>query len=106
MKCWRPIVSLVLGGLLFCGCFRQIKEQVTEDSASYLVFQGAGAPVSVFVNDVPVAENLELVQEDGVRFRVAPGTHTVRVVRDDQAVVERRIYVGDGETRIMTVPAN
>ena len=103
MTCRQLAVALLFGVLLACGCFRQIKESGAEDSASFLVFQGDGAPVSVFVDDAAVADDLELVPDDGIRFRVAPGTHTVRVVRDDQVVVERKVYVGDGETRIMAV---
>jgi len=35
--------------------------------------------------------------------RVLPGTHVVRVVRDGQAILEERIYVGDGMTKIIVV---
>ena len=104
MRGWLLLATIVACVGLWGGCFRQVREQVTEDSVSYLVVQGSGEPVSFLVDGVVVANDVELVEENGIRFKVAPGSHKVRVVRRESVLVDRQVYVGDGETRIITVP--
>lgn len=104
MRGWLLLVTILSCAGLSAGCFRQVREQVTEDSASYLVIQGSGGPVSFQVDGSVVANSVELVENDGTRFKVGPGSHKVRVVRGEQVLVDRQIYVGDGETRVITVP--
>jgi hypothetical protein len=103
----RPLVlASILVGLAFVSssCFRQVKETVTEDSVSYVTFQGGGEPVTIRIDGQVIAEGVELVPEGGVRYKIARGTHTVEVVRQDAILVTRQIYFGDGETRIVSVP--
>jgi hypothetical protein len=104
MRGWLLLSTIAACVGLSGGCFRQVQEQVTEDSASYLVIQGSGEPVSFQVDGAVVANDVELVEENGIRFKVGPGSHQVRVVRGENVLVDRKIYVGDGETRIITVP--
>ena len=105
MRGWRFLAVIGLAGLAAGGCFREVKETVTTDSVSYLVVQGTGVPVTVYIDGAIVAHDLELLQENGVRFKIGRGAHKVRIVRGDRVVVDRQVYVGDGETRIVTVPA-
>jgi hypothetical protein len=88
-----------------CGCFREVKEQVAEDSAAFFAFEGSGTPVSILVDGVEIVAGLELTPpENAVRYKVARGAHDVQVVRDEVVIVRRRVYVGEGETRFISVP--
>jgi len=101
------IVALsLLVALAAGGCFRQVHEQVMEDSAAFIVVEGSGAPVKITIDGGVVAERAPLRSDNGVRYRVQRGTHVVRVERGDQVLADRKIYVGDGETRILTVSGN
>jgi hypothetical protein len=91
-------------GLLLSGCFRQVHETTAEDSGAYLALDGEGGSVTLFVDGEAVAKGVVLLESKDVRYRVEKGTHDIRVERDGKAVVQRRIYVGDGETRVIDVP--
>lgn len=91
-------------GLLLSGCFRQVHEAGAEDSGAYLALDGEGGSVTLFVDGEAVAEGVAPLESKDVRYRVEKGTHDIRVEREGKAVVERRIYVGDGETRVIHIP--
>jgi hypothetical protein len=104
MRAW--VLTLVLVGLasFSWSCFRQVKETVTEDSVSYVTFQGTGEPVTIRIDGQVIAENVDLDPDGSVRYKISRGTHTVEVVRREEILVNRQIYFGEDETRIVTVP--
>ena len=58
--------------------------------------------LEVFVDDLQVGVvGSYMVGQQAVR--ILPGTHVIRVVREGRAILEERIYVGDGMTRIIVV---
>jgi hypothetical protein len=101
----RWVVLAVLASVLAVGCFRKVNETVTEDSASLIALQGTGGPVTVVIDGAVVAEGVYLETSNAVRYQVARGRHEVEVRRGDAVVVRRQVYVGDGETRLVDVPA-
>ena len=87
------------------GCFRKVQEVGSEDSGSFIVVQGSGQEVTIVIDGVVAAKDVEVTPDGGVKYRVERGTHEVQVLRDGREVLLRRIYIGDGETRALSVPA-
>jgi hypothetical protein len=96
---------LVAGCLaLSAGCFRQVQEERTEDQGAQISLRGSGAPVSLWVDGEVVVDSATLDESDGIRYRIDPGTHEIEVRRGGTVLVRRRLYIGEGETRILDVP--
>lgn len=89
---------------LAAGCFRQRQEDVTTDSVSYLALEGPGAPVTLLVDGSVIAEGIW--PSRGTRYKLARGSHEVQVLRKGRTIVQRKVYIGDGETRVLSVPAD
>jgi hypothetical protein len=104
MRTWSLRAGIAVAVLLACGCFREVKDETMPDAVSYLTFQGSGAAVSLVVDGTSIAANVVLQPSDGVRYQVTPGRHTIEVRRGGAVVVNRQIYVGEGETFAVSVP--
>ena len=102
MRPWILLAGLLAWSGLPGGCFRHVQEEVVTDSASYLSLEGGGGPVTLVLDGAVIADGVQ--PERGVRYKVARGTHEVQVLRRGQPVVQRRVYLGDGETRVLSVP--
>lgn len=83
------------------------------DSLSYLQFlQGGSAKysggVEVFVDDNPAfaakVDKIEKMKVRGNVYAVKPGTRHVKVVHEGKTLYEKDIFVGNQETKKITLP--
>lgn len=98
MKYLLSIVALLLlMSLSGCG----YKEGVaTGDKKSYLYFSGNVSDVKVSVDGAP---QFDVKSGRDNQYEVKPGKHVVTVYRNNEIIVNREIYLGDGIAKEMDV---
>jgi hypothetical protein len=110
------LILVVLGTLLVAGCgYHEGRVQPAEES--YIRFEGKWRDASVYFDKNPDPVVLEIIAppppetggpEDVIypplTYAISPGTHRIRVFRDDQLVVDRVLYLGDQTTMEVNIP--
>ncbi|RME27820.1 MAG: hypothetical protein D6806_04005 [Deltaproteobacteria bacterium] len=98
---------LVLIAVMVCfaagGCFRRVSETRQLDETAAIVFVGAIEGAQAYIDD-GAGIDLSTGGQRPRRYTVEPGTHRVRVMRGGQVVVDREIFVGDGQVFEVKVP--
>lgn len=89
----RRLMTLIAASLLMLAGCGYKEGVVTGDRKAFLYFSGETENVSVSVDGGP-AFSVQAGRDH--QYGIEPGTHTIRVMRGDTLVVERRVYVGDG----------
>lgn len=95
------IFSLSGLSIAMSGCQQANQGVISRAPVAYLSFEGNMAGISIFLDgdrmpDVKAGENNLL--------KIAPGRHLLRIERDGQLLVERRLFVGDGQTQVIAIP--
>ena len=91
------VALLLLMGLSGCG----YKEGVaTGDKKSYLYFSGNVDDIKVSVDD---AAQFGVKEGRDNQYELKPGKHLVTVYRNNEIVIKREIFLGDGIAKEMEV---
>lgn len=93
----------VLFSLLMFGCTSSY-ESVTQvdDTKAYVLLTGnfEGASLQINTNNpITLADNIETYILDGkevAKFEVTAGTNTIKVIKDGALVVNRKLYISNG----------
>ncbi len=95
--------------LLAVGCvWRTIEEQHQLEEQSFVrpVGKTAGTTIILKGKRTYKFSISEARDQHGDRYRVAPDTYRATVRRGDRVVVDRKLFIADGETRELRVPGN
>ncbi|MDR0688234.1 MAG: hypothetical protein LBF55_06065 [Prevotellaceae bacterium] len=112
MKIKILFIALLLTSLAGCKV-GNVAHSGGVDNASYLQFlQGGstkyGAGVEVFVDDNPAftakVDKIEKLNVRGNVYAIKQGTRHVKVVHEGKTLYEKDIFVGNQETKKITLP--
>ena len=93
-------ITLILFG--FCNGCGLHEGVVQKEAKSYIYFTGNSLDAVVFIDDLAPITISE--DSDNTHFEISPGTHTVVVKKSGKEVVNRRILLGSGITREISIP--
>lgn len=111
-------LSLVLISLSFiiilmgCGLFAPIAGPVYESSTSnvdqgksegYIRFVNATSEHEIFIDGTSIGSGEAYDSTQGILV-VSPGTHLVEVMKGSQVLYQRKVFLGTGVTRSVTIP--
>jgi hypothetical protein len=85
-------------------CFPERNVVLQKDSRASILFVGApsGAAFELEQNGEIVYPSTEI--RPSAIYELRPGTYLVRVLRDGAPIVERRLFLADGQTTEVAVP--
>ena len=94
---------LVILGIIAgtAGCQYHDQGVVSGAPAAYLSFEGntEGAIIMIDGQTAPAMD-----AGLGNRLQVDPGTHRIKVTRAGQTLVERKIFIGNGNVQVIRIP--
>ena len=98
----------ILVVLLFVGCSSYHSVTQTE-TGSYVLLSGNIKDTELMLDEQPaiLVSQQKAFKIDGksvVKFSVAKGTHTVKINKHGQTIVNRKIFVSEGNTFEVMVP--
>jgi len=101
MRWWIPALGLCLGA---AACSYPVEQVRTTDERPGLLVQGAPHGATVLVDGLP-AGAANGPGDIAQVIRIEPGTHAVAVTTSGQILLSERIFVSNGVTKTLTLPA-
>ena len=101
---------LMAAALLTLAACSNYKANTQVEAGTFLQLKGAFANTELIIDDQPriiIDKSVKTFKIDGysvAKFSISQGTHTVKVVRDGQTVVNRKVFVSEGNVFEVTVP--
>jgi len=109
MKRWEALIVIAMLSLATAACTIQMptEKQTNVDLRPQIAFRVTNPALEayqlqIFVDDLPMGV-VSTYLADEQTLRVLPGTHVVRIVRGGQVLLDERLYIGDGMTKILVV---
>ena len=99
------VISLI--GFTACGSYQSATQT---ESNSFIQLTGAFLNSELVIDNQPtiiVDKNVKTFKLEGkqvAKFAVAPGSHTVKVLKDGQTVIHRKVFVSEGNVAEVIVP--
>jgi len=104
----QGFIAIALLGMLLQGCYYGHRESNTQQpNECYIMFVGNLNDVSVSVDEqefVPIPGRTDDPRAAHFKYRVKPGNHMVTAVRDGDLILQKKIFIGQGETREVRIP--
>ncbi|MBL7032805.1 MAG: hypothetical protein ISR91_01545 [Candidatus Delongbacteria bacterium] len=102
------ISTAILSLLLLQACYYGHRESNTQQpDECYLMFIGNLTEATVSVDQqefVPLLGKLDDPRAAHYKYRIKPGNHMIIVKRHGNLILEKKIYVGPGESREIRIP--
>jgi len=96
----KYIISIILLAIMFSGCAYN-DGIVQKDNIAYLKLTGNIANISLQIDDNEIIPLIEL-DEDTI-FEIEPGVHIVKVLRNNQIIVNRELFFDNNITKEVNV---
>lgn len=86
------------------GCFARRSETIQKESTSFLQFTGncAGSSFTLQQESMDIYQNISI--DEGKRYSVKPGVYRLQVSKFQRVIVDRKLFLVDGQTREIEVP--
>jgi hypothetical protein len=99
-------VALAVATIAVAGCVQMPTEKQgvadMRPSISFRTLDPASADARVLVDEIEAGRVGDYV-EGKAALRVLPGTHLLRVVRGNEILLNEKVYLGDGVSRVFIV---
>lgn len=93
------LLTISLIALIFSGC--GYKEGVkTSSEKSYLYFSGDTKNAMVSIDE---GDNFSIKAGQNNQYSIKPGKHLIKIYKNGELIVKRKIYVGDGISKEIEV---
>jgi uncharacterized protein YcfL len=99
--------AMCIFSLIGCGSYKAITQS---ESGSFLQLKGNYQNSNLSIDNHPSIQidknqkTFTLNGEQVIKFTVSAGTHTIKISRDGSEVVNRKIYVSEGNVFEVMVP--
>jgi hypothetical protein len=104
----QGLIAIALLSMLLQGCYYGHRESNTQQSNEcYIMFVGDLNNVSVSIDEqefAPIPGKADDPRAAQHKYRIKPGNHMILAERDGNLVLQKKIYIGQGETREVRIP--
>jgi hypothetical protein len=104
----QGLIIIALLSMLMQGCYYGHRESNTQQlNECYIMFVGDLTDVMVSIDEqefVPIPGKTDDPRAAHHKYRIKPGTHMITANRDGDLILQRKIYIGQGETMEIQLP--
>ncbi len=110
MKLFQKIILIVFCGLYLSGCSSSYESTTQIEEGAYIQLSGNFLNGTLIIDDLQVnlsEENTKTFKIQGkvvAKFPISTGKHTIKIIKDNQVVVNRMIYVSNKNVFEVVVP--
>lgn len=100
---WRLFLetsALAAAALCLVGCFREVQEETQLEGAGFLKFPDLAEGTEVRAEG-DRSYRFVVGDPETSRYRIQPGTYRITVSDGQRTILDRRIFVAEGETRVL-----